>query len=428
MARLEHIRSVEHRSEVVNSKVVYVPSRNAQIVGKLPQIFWADHTPWQEANLWAYERARSRDVDLQTVETNLRGLAHYATFLETSGSRWFEFPVSRADRCLVRYRGFLKEAIKSGDLSPSTASARMRYAIAFYRWVQAEGIFTPESQLWRDIPVYIKYFDAVGFERTMLRITTDLSIPNRTRPGERLEDGLLPVSSTDRNAILEFARDHASTELFLLLSAGFFTGMRLGTLCDLKIRTLEHAAPDPAAPGMFHLSVGPGASTPVRTKFGVTGQVWMTHELLEILKEYAYSPRRLLREAKATPDHRNLLFLTRFGNPYSRGDSEKSSALNVEISSFRKAGIKHGLKVLRNFHFHQSRCTFGTELASLAIKVGGDIGTIAFVRDALLHKDEATTFKYIKFVKNTPVKEAAANAFTAAFLGVMNQIRKSSHA
>lgn len=428
MARLEHIRHARHRCEVINDEVVYTPIRNARCIEQLPQIFWANHTPWQEANLWAHERATSGDVDIATVLTNMRGLAHYANFLESRELQWFEFPTTKADRCLVQYRGFLKEAIKNGYLSPSTATARMRYAIAFYRWVQSEGLFTPESQLWRDIPVYVKYFDAVGFERTMLRISTDLSISNRNRPGERLEDGLLPVSTTDRDAILGLARYHASKELFLILSAGFFTGMRLGTLCDLKIKTLEHAVPDPAAPGMFHLSVGPGASTPVHTKFGVTGQIWITRELLDVLKEYAYSPRRLQREAKAALEHRGLVFLTRFGNPYSRGRSDKSSALNVEMSSLRKAGVAHGLQVFRNFHFHQSRCTFGTELASLAIKVGDDISAIAFVRDALLHKDEATTFKYIKFVKKTPIKEAAANAFTAAFLGVLNQIRKPYHA
>ncbi|CAN7336536.1 site-specific integrase [Polaromonas sp. LjRoot131] len=424
MATLEHILHTSHRCEVINGEVAYISSHNAQNIEKLPQIFWENHFPWQEANLWAHDRATSGDVTIETVQVNMRGLAHYAAFLESRELQWFEFPSTKADRCLVRYRGFLKKERDRGGLAPSTVSSRMRYVIAFYRWVQAEGLFNPGCRLWRDIPVYIKFFDAVGFERTLLRTTTDLSIPNRTRPGERLEDGLLPVSAVDRDEILDFARAHANEELFLFLSAGFFTGMRLGTLCDLRIQTLEHAVPDPATPGMLHLAVGPGASPPVSTKFGVTGQVWITQELLNELREYAYSPRRLKREAKASGEHSNLLFLTRYGNPYSRRNSDRSSALNVTLSEFRKKGAARGLHVLRNFHFHQSRCTFGTELASIAIRVGNDISAIAFVRDALLHKDEATTFKYLKFVKNTPVKEAMANAFTAAFLGVMSQKKK----
>lgn len=428
MARLEHICFTPHRCEVVVGEVAYIPLRYGRVIKDLPQIFWQDQTPWQEVNLWAAERAMTRDISLLTVEANLRGLADYAEFLESAELLWSDFPARKADRCLIQYRGYLVKARDDGNISPSTATQRMRHVIAFYRWAQSKGLFMPQSLLWRDIPVYIKHFDSVGFERTMLRITTDVSIPNRARPGERLEEGLLPVSPKDRDAILIFARENASAELFLFLSCGFFTGMRLGTLCDLKIKTLEQAVPDPASPYLFRIAIGPGASPPVHTKFGVTGQVWITQQLLDVLKEYAYSPRRLMREAKATSEHRDLLFLTRFGNPYGRRGSDRSSALNVEMSSFRKSGVKHGLSVLHKFHFHQSRCTFGTELARLAIAAGGAINAIAIVRESMLHKDEATSFRYIKFVENTPIKEEAANAFTAAFLGVIKGVRTPTNA
>lgn len=428
MARLEHIFFTPHRGDVVDGKLVYSPLRHARVIEHLPQIFWQDQTPWQEANLWASERAMTRDVSISTVEANMRGLADYAEFLESTELPWFAFPARKADRCLVQYRGYLVKARDDGRISPSTATQRMRHTIAFYRWAQGNGLLTPQNPMWQDIPVYIKHFDSVGFERTMLRITTDVSIPNRTRPGERLEDGLLPVSAKDRDAILTFARETACEELFLLLSCSFFTGMRLGTLCDLKIQTLEQAVPDPASPYLFRLAVGPGASPPVQTKFGVTGQIWITKQLLDALKEYAYSPRRLMREAKAAPEHRNLLFLTRFGNPYGRRGSDQSSSINVEMSGFRKSGMKNGLSALHKFHFHQTRCTFGTELARLAIAAGGAINAIAIVREAMLHKDEATSFRYIKFVEKTPIKEEAANAFTAAFLGVMKGVRTPANA
>lgn len=427
MARLEFVQHKEQRCDVIKGEVIYEDLRVIHALGKIPQIFWSDRNPWQEVNLWACQRATSRDVELPTIEANLRGLVHYANYLETNKLQWFEFPSKKADRCLVKYRGFLKAAMKSNDLSPSTASTRMRHVIAFYRWVQGEGLFQPDVKLWRDIPVFIKYFDSVGFERTLRKITTDLSIPNRRRPGERLEDGLLPVAESDRDAILAFVRTRGTPELFLFLSAGFFTGMRLGTLCDLKIKTLEHAVPDPASPEIYRLAVGPGASPSVNTKFGVTGQIFITSVLLESLKEYAYSPRRLQREAAALPEHRDLLFLTRYGNPYGRKHSDKSSPLNVELSVLRKAGVAYGLESFRNFHFHQSRCTFATELAKMAIRVGDEISAIAFVCEALLHKDEATTFKYIKFAKSTPIKKEVANAFTAAFLGAKHGSGNLSH-
>ncbi|MGV8892278.1 MAG: tyrosine-type recombinase/integrase [Burkholderiaceae bacterium] len=355
---------------------------------------------------------------METIESNMRGLLHYATFLEGEDLTWHTFPPLKADRCLVRYRGYLKKQIKSDRLAPSTASARMRHVILFYRWVQINRLLQSDELLWKDIPIHIKYFDAVGFERTMTRITTDISISNRKRHGERLEDGLLPVSIEDRNAILQFAKETTCEELFLFLAIGFFSGMRLGTICDLKIQTLENAVPDPANVGMFNLAVGPGASPPVRTKFGVTGQIWITEELLELLKSYASSLRRLNRETKALYEDRNLLFLTRFGNSYARGNAEKSSAINVEMSKLRKAAKINGLLALSHFRFHQSRCTFGTELARIALCVGDNISAIQFVRDAMLHKHEATTLKYIKFLERTPIKQAAANAFSEAFMGI----------
>jgi hypothetical protein len=401
--------------------VAYAPQRNGREIQGLPQIFWADHTPWREANLWAVERVRRDTVAIETIESGLRSLASYASFLESQDLKWFAFPIRKEERCLVRYRGALVEARNDGLISPSTATMRMRQVVHFYRWVQARGLFSPASSLWRDRIVYIRYFDPVGFERTLLRLTTDLAIPNRTRPGERLEDGLLPVSAADRDAILTFAREHASPELFRMLSLGFFAGIRLGTTCDLKVETLEHAAPDPLTPGLCRLAVGPGASPPVHTKFGITGQVWIPQPLLDDLREYAGSPRRLMREARASHGDRHLLFLTRFGNGYGRRGSDQSAAINVEMSSLRRAGVAAGLGVLRQFHMHQTRCTFATELARLVIAAGGAVNAVAIVKEALLHRDEATTFRYIRFLQKASAREAAASAFMAAFTGIANR-------
>ena len=205
------------------------------------------------------------------------------------------------------------------------------------------------------------------------------------------------------------------------VSLGFFSGMRLGTICDLRIDTLERALHDPSAKGLLLISVGPGASPPVHTKFGVTGQVWIPEALCSEVLEYAKGLRRLNREASAAGEHQDLVFLTRFGNPFGRRNSDQSSAINVEMSSLRKLGIASGIKALRKFRFHQSRCTFGTELARLALANCTDVAiVIATVSNALLHgrNSEATTFKYIKFVQAAPAKQAIANSFMTAFTGI----------
>lgn len=419
MARLENIRFVPHRCTSIDRKVQWTREPHGIVIDGLPQIFWMDSTPWVEANLWATERASSRHVSIKTVQANMVALHAYANWLESQETLWFEFPRKKQDRCLVRYRGALINARDKGELAPSTAKERMSSLIRFYRWVQVRGLLSPEYPMWQDRAVFIRIFDKVGFERSLMRVSTDLSIPNRRRPGERLEDGLLPVSSIDQASILTFTQEHSSEELLLILSLGFLTGMRLGTIADLKIQTVERAVPDPASPNLFRLAVGPGADPPVHTKFSVTGQVWITRNQLDELRRYAYSIRRLKREAKAAPENRDLVFLTRFGNPYARGGTSASTAINVEMHALRKLGVAHGLVALHNFHFHQSRCTFGTEIARIAIGIGGAINAIAIVKEALLHKDEATSFRYIKFIEKNPIKAEMANVFTVDFLGLL---------
>lgn len=421
MATLERINFVPHNIERNNNAVIFSVSSSRKPLDGIPQVFWADGTPWREANLWAIERATNCEASLKTIASNMNGLLNYAKFLESNQLHWLEFPTRKAERCLVLYRGMLIKLRNSGQIYPSTASEYMRNCIMFYRWVKFRELLAPHVSLWREKPYTVKFFDSVGFERTINATTTDLSIPNRKRLGLTLEDGLLPVSATDRDAILDFAAENATFELYLMLALGFFTGMRLGSICDLKIQTLEYAVPDPSSEGLLRIAIGPGANPPVHTKFGVTGQVWIPEALCSVLLEYATGLRRMVRATKASSDNRDLLFLTRFGNSYGRRSSDQSSVVNVEISDFRKRGARMGLNMLRRFRFHQTRCTFGTELARLALSSCTDVAlVIAMVSDALLHapNSEATTFKYIRFVQAQPIKKALSNNFMVAFSGI----------
>lgn len=421
MATIERVRFVPHYLERGENTVNYSTSTSRPTVEGLPQIFWADGKPWREVNLWAVERGTSGGASIRTVASNMNGMLNYAKFLETHRVHWFQFPARKAERCLVLYRGDLVKLRDAGEISPSTASEYMRNCIMFYRWIRHKGLLAPHIFMWSDRSYFVKYFDKVGFERTVNGITTDLGIPNRKRQGMTLEGGLLPVSDTDRDVILDYAASNGTPELYLMLAIGFYTGMRLGSICDLKVQTLVNAVPDPSTPGLLRLAIGPGAAPPVHTKFAVTGQIWMPQALLDELLVYAEGWRRIEREAKARCENRDLLFLTRFGNPYGRRGTEHSSAVNVEMSAIRKKAMQSGLKVFRKFRFHQTRCTFGTELARLALSTCSDVAlVIGMVSDALLHapSSEATTFKYIRFVQAAPIKQALSHRFMVAFSGI----------
>ncbi len=202
--------------------------------------------------------------------------------------------------------------------------------------------------------------------------------------------------------------------------AGFFTGGRIGTLTAIRVDSIENATPAPEDPGLWIFPVGPGTGIP--TKFDVTGNLYIPDQLMKLLKKYAYSPRRLNRLEKASEEHRQLLFLNRFGEPY------KPSAATREMVDLRRCATHAGLKFMKDFHFHQTRATFGTWLMTIALSVTFVKSAIEFVRRAMHHKHESTTMRYITFLEHTKTKIAVANAFSEAFLGYASRVSGAFHA
>ena len=414
MACLEYINYVPHRPQIVGADVTWVPDTLVRPVERLPQIFWNDGAPWSEVNLWALELARNRDVKLKTITSLMEHLHKYANWLERESMDWRHFPQSKAERVLVRYRGELVDSRDRGDLSPSTTSARMRAVIRFYRYAAGREFISHDAPKWQDKVVVLRLFDTAGFARTMQRLTTDISIPNRARPGIRLEDGLLPLTEQHMSDLLHFAKEYASEELYLMLMIGCFTGARLGTITTLRVVALEQALRDPQVPGMWVVPIGPG--TGIETKFGVSGDLMIPDLLMAAMKAYATSPRHLKRVINASNSHKSFLFLTRHNKAYS------VAAVDRMMVDLRRRGRAAGLKFLQRFKFHQTRATYGTWLMTICLKAASVKAAIEFVKRAMHHKHEATTFGYVTFIEHTQAKIEVANAFTEAFLGLKTRL------
>ncbi len=420
MARLEFIQYVPHQPEIASRAVDWVQVPSTRPVERLPQVFWTDGTPWREVNFWSLEMGRNRDVKIETVHRRLEHLHKYANWLEQEDIDWRHFPQTKADRVLVRYRGALIDARDCGILSPSTTTARMNAVIRFYRCVAGRHLINRDAPKWQDKSVVLRYFDTAGFERTMSRVTTDISIPNRARPGLRLEDGLLPLTKQHMTELLQFAKNNVSEELFLMLLVGCFTGARLGTITTLRVQTLENAVRDPMVPGMWIFPVGPG--TGVATKFDVNGHLMIPDQVMTDLKAYVTSRRHLNRVIKATDANKSYLFLTRHNNPY------KVTTVDREMVDLRRAGQASGMKFLEKFKFHQTRATYGTWLMSICLENASVKAAIEFVKRAMHHKNESTTFRYITFIEHTQAKIEVANAFTEAFLGLQTRLKEAANA
>ena len=427
MATLEFIEYVPHRQSVTDDgAVTWERDIACRPIKYLPQLFWADGTPWVQANLWAHERATHGKTDIKTVQANMRHLHKYAEWLEAEGLDWRHFPILERDRVLIRWRKKLMETRdKFGLLAPSTATQRMNATIQFYRYARANDFMGCEAPLWQERQVIHRFHDAVGFERTMLLSSTDLAIPNRTRHGLRLEDGLTPITKEQMHELLDFTRQEgkATPELHLILLLGFFTGARLETIADLKKSSLDNAVSDPVAPGLVYIAVGPGHKPHVATKFNVQGRILVPEWLFHDLCAYVAGSRRLIREAKAPHENKDLIFLTRFGRRYAESDSVSGTAVGRAMVDLRRAATLAGLKFMKNFYFHMTRATFGTWLTTTLLENGNDHkAVLTFVSDAMLHKDIETTMRYIKFVEQTPIKIKVANEFAEAFLGLSTRL------
>ncbi|MGR6798350.1 tyrosine-type recombinase/integrase [Sphaerotilus sulfidivorans] len=428
MASLELIHYIPHRI-IVDDKGVVRRERDQALrpIRGLPQIFWADGSSWRAVNLWAHSRATNGLTDIKTVRSNLSHLHKYAQWLEGEQLDWRHFPMLERDRVLIRWRKHLiEQRDRLGLLAPSTASHRMNATIAFYRFAQVRELIGRDAPLWQERQVVHRYSDSVGFERTLLLRSTNLTIPNRARHGLKLENGLSPLTDEQRQELLAFTSrlGNASRELDLMLKLGFFSGARIETIADLKRDTILNASPAPNTPGLVFLSVGPGHRPHVATKFDVNGQIVVPAALLEDLRDYLVDVSRLKREALAAPEDKDLVFLTRYGRRYVDPDSGSGSAVGRAMVDLRRKATQAGLAFAKHFHFHMTRATFGTSLTSLLLSQEGatEKEVLDLVSTLMLHKDVSTTLKYIKFVTQARMKAKVANEFSEAYLGLSTRL------
>ncbi len=386
-------------------------------VRNLPQLYWSTGYPWHEANLYLHSRIAEvlrSSISIQTLGSIAKRLLAFMRFLEEYELDWNRLPYREPDRPLNMYRGYLIDQRNMGNISSSLASSRMNCVLNFYRWAQEVGVIWAREDVCGDTEVMLSRVTNNGLIRKLKVRSSRLAIPNRSRRGTILEDGLQPISKHERDMFLQLAKECSSIEVYLMLLLGFYTGMRIGSICDLKKKTLETATRHHSTPELFWIKIGPGiAGAPVNTKNDVNGEIVIPRFLLLELASYLKSVRRLSREAKASPENKVRVFLNKNGAGYYDEKAMGHPTIDVEMSRLRRKAADRGLSV-GHFKFHQTRATFATHVAEVALaNCGGNIGrAIALVRDLLLHKQESTSMRYIKFVQENKLIGEWADSFT----------------
>jgi len=417
MAVLEniHYQPMAYEPHSANAEHSFVPKLNRKPIEQFPQIFLSDGEPWREANKYAFYRYLDLQKDIKTIHREMSHLTKYADWLEDHGLHWLHFPKRKAERCLFRFRGHLIERRDEGLLAPSTASQVMNSVVAFYRWASVHGYAEQRSKLFDDKNKVISFFDKVGFSRTMSVISSELSIPNRVRTGTRLEDGLTPISESSTKILMSYLAKHRNYELYLIIKIALLTGCRHETVTTLSIDALKKAYPDATYPELMRVKVGPG--TGVDTKGDVLGEVYFSEALITELTNYFISPEAILRRSKAKEGLQKTVFLTSRGNRYT------NQTFGTLLHRLKSELFDEGYTQFGRFKFHQLRATFGTMLMRAALRVEGksQLNAIELVRDAMLHKDDKTTWMYIKFIEKEPVEEAFLEMLWNMFTGSKKQ-------
>ncbi|MBE0471025.1 MAG: site-specific integrase [Methyloprofundus sp.] len=388
----------------------FIPDALRKPLKAFPQLFFSNGEPWREVNQYAFYRYFDLSKDLKTVSNEMSMLQGYADWLEDQKLHWLHFPKVKRERCIYKYRGYLIQLRDEQLIAPSTASLKMNAVIAFYRWASTEGLAEARNKLFDEKVKTIQFFDKVGFSRTFNVTSTDLSIPNRARSGATLEDGLLPLSKVQNKILMSYLASQNSYELYLIHKVSLLTGGRFETVTTLTIDSLSLATPDPQFPSVMRVRVGPGTS--IKTKFNVSGSILFPIKLIDELVAYFESTQAILRRSKASTGLQKNVFLTNRGNQYT------VNSFGTIMHRLREGLVKKGHAELANFHFHQLRATFGTMLMTAVLDSGIKASNaIVIVRDALLHKDDSTTWKYIKFIEREPLEETFTQTLWDIFTG-----------
>ncbi|MDR6679506.1 hypothetical protein [Pseudomonas oryzihabitans] len=288
----------------------------------------------------------------------------------------------------------------------------MSDVLRFYDWLLNENLVGRKVLPFRKAAFELPVFNAVGVKRTLIVYKRELSIPNRKSSYSDLEYGLEPLTQKQKKDVLFCAKTYGSEELYLMLLISFASGMRLGTICDLKIQTIYNAIPSFESKKIFHLSIGPSVhGAPVATKFDINGRVVISEVVLNEIKKYCSGNRRILRASKASSSVKDILFLNRNGMPYARKGKDQSSSLNVELFRIRKSAARNGIDI-SSFKFHAARATFASEVAVLGLKTFGYKNlpaVIGLVKNLLMHKHEKTSLAYISFLKQQELLDSFQN-------------------
>lgn len=411
-----------------------------------PVVLGRDAVPWYLGTIYILSQleavARPHMTSFQSRADDLGAYKEWLDTHDRPDELLFDFPKIKLRRPTYRYRAHVQQQIYAGEIAPTTGKRRMGTVIAFYRWLQDNGYFTPEYPPWEEKQYQLFFKNTEGFSMVKSVASTDVSIraPKSEDPfAGAIQDGgkLRPLTGREQDWVLEATHAKGNTECYLVQLFIIATGARIQTVGTLRLR--HFTSPNPrfskslAGDGeVFKLNAGPG--TGIDTKNDKNGVLQIPRPVFEVLQTYALSQRAEIRRSRFVEKHGErrdpYLFLTQQGSPYysSRDDLLR---FNPGLDRrYEKTGqpvrqfiTEHVIPYVnenydRRFHYriHDLRASFGMNMTELLLAlVQKKVITLhrarMIVKDLLWHESFGTTDLYLNYRSQMNAIYEAVNGY-----------------
>lgn len=408
-----------------------------------PVLIQGDSEPWAIGNLYLTTKLQ-REVGYES--RTFRGIADhlldYLRFLEVEGIGYLYFPKNDRLKVTYRYRQQLIDFVTSGQLSASTASARINAVINFYRgainWDLVDGTDL-EDVAFKEIKKYISVASNYGVPKNISINSHNLAISNTKKQSqaEYINDGgdLRPLTVTQQYCVLQ-ALLESSREYQLIFYFALFTGARVQTVGTLRIK---HFLGDLDGNGYLRLPIGAG--TLIDTKNGKRMTLLVPGWLVNDILIYSRSPEAIKRRARSYYGdiEDNYVFLSKNGVAYytskkeildrrnslvsvsagvldrARGVSiQDGAAIRTHIQQLLTPRIRRSTQNFQDFTFHDLRATFGMNLLESQLEQMGKqkiTAVLDYVQQRMGHASKVTTMQYLNYKSRLEWRNSIQNEF-----------------
>jgi len=408
-----------------------------------PVLIQSDGEPWTIGNLYLTTKLQ-REVGYES--RTFRGIADhlldFLRFVEEEGLDYLYFPANDRLKVTYRYRQRLIDFVSSGQLSASTASARINAVVNFYRgivhWYLVDDAHI-ENVAFTEIKKYISVTTAYGIPKNLRINSHNLAIknPKNQRQAEYINDGgdLRPLTLDEQSIILKVLLE-SPREYQLMFYLSLFTGARVQTIGTLRLKHLDGVLD---SNGYLRLPIGAG--TQIDTKRGKCMTLLVPGWLVQDLRIYVNSKEARKRRARSfyRESADNYVFLSNNGAPYYTSKQELFDRRNESVNEHarlvtRADGVaiqdggslrKHIREMLlprtrrnipdfQDFTFHDLRATFGMNLLESQLRHLGEqqiTAALEYVRQRMGHANIKTTMQYLQYKSRLKWKNSVQHEF-----------------